>query len=152
LLWAAAEYALSTRDFAFLKEQIPFYGAGSGTLWDHLKLAFSHQEHVVGKGLHGEYVTGATGDWNDFSTEFNQMTESDLVTAQAAYIYPRLALAAQAAGDSAFAGELRAAAARDAAIVAGQFIEGESVTPADAGLGWFARGYSFEHQLGSGAD
>jgi hypothetical protein len=152
LLWTTAEYALSTRDFAFLSQQLPYYaGAGSGTLWDHLKLAFHHQEEVIGRGPHGEYVTGATGDWNDFSTEFNQMTESSLVTAQAAYIYPRLALVADAIGDRAFASELRAAGNRDKEIVAGQFVSGESVTPADAGLGWFARGYSGAKQLGSGA-
>lgn len=152
LLWATAEYALSTRDFAALSQQLPYYqGAGSGTLWEHLKLAFHHQEEVIGRGVHGEYVTGSTGDWNDFSTEFNQMTESNLVTAQAAYIYPRLALVADKLGDSAFASELRAAGARDKAVVAGQFIAGESVTPADAGMGWFARGYSGAKQLGAGA-
>jgi hypothetical protein len=151
LLWATAEYALSTRDLGFLKQTVPFYGAGSGTLWEHLKLAFHHQEEVVGRGPHGQYLTGGTGDWNDFSTEFNQMTESNLVTAQAAYIYPRLALVADLMGDRAFAGELRAAGARDAGIVAGQYVTGESVTPADAGLGWFARGYSGAKQLGAGA-
>jgi hypothetical protein len=152
LLWTAAEYALSTRDFSFLQQRIPFYaGAGSGTLWEHLKLAFHHQEEVIGRGAHGQYVTGATGDWNDFSTEFNQMTESNLVTAQAAYIYPRLALVADAIGDPTFAGELRSTGARDKAIVAGEFVSGESVTPADAGMGWFARGYSGAKQLGSGA-
>jgi Glycosyl hydrolase 36 superfamily, catalytic domain/Glycosyltransferase family 36 len=152
LLWTAAEYALSTRDFAFLQQQLPYYaGAGSGTLWEHLKLAFHHQEEVIGRGAHGEYLTGATGDWNDFSTEFNQMTESSLVTAQAAYIYPRLALVSDAIGDPTFAAELRAAGTRDKEIVAGQFVPGESVTPADAGLGWFARGYSGAKQLGSGA-
>jgi hypothetical protein len=145
LLWTAAEYALSTRDFAFLHEQIPYYaGVGNGTLLEHLKLAFHHQEEVVGRGPHGEYLTGGTGDWNDFSTEFNQMTESNLVTAQAAYIYPRLALVADRLGDDAFAAELRAAGARDHAIVAGQFID-------DGPYGWFARGYSATKQLGSGA-
>jgi hypothetical protein len=152
LLWASAEYVLSTREFSFLQQPTPYFGGtGSGTLWEHLKLAFHHQEEVIGRGPHGEYVTGATGDWNDFSTEFNQMTESNLVTAQAAYIYPRLALVADAIGDGGFARELRAAAARDEAVVAGQFVAGESVTPADAGLGWFARGYSGVKQLGSGA-
>ncbi|HEY2437729.1 MAG TPA: hypothetical protein VGH93_11155, partial [Solirubrobacteraceae bacterium] len=151
LLWASAEYALSTRDLAFLKQQVPFAGAGSGTLWEHLKLAFHNQEEVIGRGPHGEYITGATGDWNDFSTEFNQMTESNLVTAQAAYIYPRLALVADLIGDSTFASELRAAGARDEAIVAGQFVPGESATPLDAGLGWFARGYSGAKQLGAGS-
>jgi hypothetical protein len=152
LLWASSEYVLSTREFGFLAQQTPYFGGtGSGTLWEHLKLAFHHQEEVIGRGPHGEYLTGATGDWNDFSTEFNQMTESSLVTAQAAYIYPRLALVADAIGDGGFARELRAAGARDEAIVAGQFVPGESVTPADAGLGWFARGYSGSKQLGSGA-
>jgi hypothetical protein len=152
LLWTAAEYALSTRDFAYMQQQIPYYaGAGSGTLWEHLKLAFHHQEEVIGRGAHGQYITGATGDWNDFSTEFNQMTESNLVTAQAAYIYPRLALVSDAIGDKTFAAELRAAGTRDKEIVAGQWVPGESVTPADAGLGWFARGYSGTKQLGSGA-
>ncbi|HUE26313.1 MAG TPA: hypothetical protein VMP89_06030, partial [Solirubrobacteraceae bacterium] len=142
LLWATSEYVLSTRDFAFLKHQVPYWaGAGSGSVWDHLKLAFFHQEHVVGTGPHGEYITGATGDWNDFSTEFNQMTESDLVTAQAAYIYPRLAKVADDIGDTAFAAQLRAAAARDLAVVEGQFVAG----------GWFARGYSGLRQIGVGS-
>jgi hypothetical protein len=145
LLWGAAEYALTTRDFGFLREQIPYYaGVGSGTLLEHLELAFHHQEEVVGRGPHGEYLTGGTGDWNDFSTEFNQMTESDLVTAQAAYIYPRLALVADRLGDASFAAELRAAGARDKATVAGQFIS-------DGPYGWFARGYSTVKQLGSGS-
>ncbi|HEY2398510.1 MAG TPA: hypothetical protein VGH78_05905 [Solirubrobacteraceae bacterium] len=152
LLWTTAEYALATRDFGFLSQQLPYYaGTGSGSLLEHLKLAFHHQEEVIGRGAHGEYATGATGDWNDFSTEFNQMTESSLVTAQAAYIYPRLALVADAVGDPAFAQELRVAGARDKAIVEGQWVAGEGVTPADAGMGWFARGYSGAKQLGSGA-
>ncbi|HUE26869.1 MAG TPA: hypothetical protein VMP89_08860, partial [Solirubrobacteraceae bacterium] len=142
LLWATSEYVLSTRDFAFLKQQVPYWdGAGSGSVWDHLKLAFFHQEHVVGAGPHREYITGATGDWNDFSTEFNQMTESDLVTAQAAYIYPRLAEVADDIGDAAFAAQLRAAAARDLAVVEGQFVA----------RGWFARGYSGLRQIGVGS-
>jgi hypothetical protein len=142
LLWAASEYVLSTRDFAFLEQQVPYYGgAGGGTVWDHLKLAFMHQEQVIGTGPHAEYVTGATGDWNDFSTEFNQMTESDLVTAQAAYVYPRLAQLADAVRDPAFAAQLRAAAARDLAVVKGQFVPN----------GWFARGYSGLRQFGVGS-
>jgi Glycosyl hydrolase 36 superfamily, catalytic domain/Glycosyltransferase family 36 len=152
LLWSAADYSLYTRDFSFMNERVPYYqGTSSGTLWEHLKLAFRHQEEVIGRGPHGEYLTGSTGDWNDFSTEFNKMTESSLVTAQAAYIYPRLALVADQLGDSAFASELRAAGARDETVVAGQFVQGETVTPSDAGLGWFARGYAGTSQLGAGA-
>jgi hypothetical protein len=142
LLWGAAEYVLATRDWGFLKERIPYYQhGGSGTLLQHLELAFRHQEDVVGRGPHGEYLTGATGDWNDFSTEFNQMTESNLVTAEAAYMYPRVALIAEHAGAHAFANELRSAAARDLATVKGQFVSG----------GWYARGYSGATQLGRGA-
>ena len=142
LLWSTAEYVLSTRDFGFLNTQVPYYeGFGSGTLWDHLKLAFHHQEDVIRTGPHDEYLTGATGDWSDFSTEFNQMTESNLVTAQAAYIYPRLALVADRVGDSAFAAQLRAAGARDLATVKGQYVPG----------GWFARGYSGARQFGAGS-
>jgi len=142
LLWGTAEYVLATRDWGFLNTQIPYYeGAGSGTLWDHLKLAFRHQEDVVRTGPHGEYLTGATGDWSDFSTELDQMTESDLVTAQAAYMYPRLALVADHIGDHAFAAQLRTAAARDLATVKGQYVPG----------GWFARGYSGTRQFGVGS-
>jgi hypothetical protein len=142
LEWGTAEYVLSTRDYSFLNTRIPYFeGAGTGTLWDHLKLAFQHQEDVIRTGLHNEYLTGATGDWSDFSTEFSQMTESDLVTAQAAYIYPRLALVADHVGDSAFAAQLRAAGARDLATVKGQYV------PA----GWFARGYSGARQFGAGS-
>ena len=47
--------------------------------------------------------SGATGDWSDFSTQFMAMTESMLVTAQLAYVYPRLAELADARGDTAFA-------------------------------------------------
>jgi hypothetical protein len=142
LLWGAAEYVLQTRDYSFLNRQIPYYGgAGGGTLWDHLKLAFQHQENVIRTGPHNEYLTGLTGDWSDFSTEFSQMTESNLVTAQAAYMYPRLALVADLVGDSAFAAQLRAAGARDLATVQGQYVPG----------GWFARGYSGARQFGAGS-
>jgi cellobiose phosphorylase len=142
LLWSAAEYGLSTRDLHFFDTQLPYDDAtGSGTLWDHLKLAFNHQENVVGTGPHGEYLTGATGDWNDISTEFLQMTESDLVTAQGAYIYPRLAELADARGDTAFAAQLRAAATRDLGVVKAQTTPG----------GWFARGYSGAREIGVGS-
>jgi hypothetical protein len=142
LLWGAAEYVLATRDWGFLNQQIPYYGGtGSGTLLQHLELALQHQEQVVGLGPHGEYKTGATGDWNDFSTEFNQMTESNLVTAQAAYMYPRLALVADHVGAHTFAAQLRAAAARDLATVKAQYVS----------RGWFARGYSGATQLGAGS-
>ncbi|MFL5822180.1 MAG: GH36-type glycosyl hydrolase domain-containing protein [Solirubrobacteraceae bacterium] len=142
LLWGTAEYALATRDWSFLNRKIPYYQAdGSGTLLQHLELAFQHQEQVVGLGAHSEYRAGTTGDWNDFSTEFEHMSESNLVTAQAAYIYPRLALVADHLGARAFASQLRHAAARDLATVKGQYVRG----------GWFARGYAGGTQLGEGS-
>ena len=142
LLWGTAEYVLDTRDWAFLKQRVPYYqGTGSGTLLQHLELAFHHQEQVVGLGPHSEYKSGVTGDWNDFSTEFEHMTESDLVTAQAAYIYPRVAVLADHLGAHAFAAQLRAAAARDLKTVKGQYVA----------RGWFARGFAGTTQLGHGA-
>lgn len=144
LLWATSEYVLSTRDFGFLDTEIPYATVGSASLLDHLKLAFRHLETVVGRGPHGEYLTGpsgSTGDWSDFSTEFLQMTESNLVTAQAAYIYPRMALVAEAVGDEAFAAELRAAAARNLDVVKREYVPN----------GWFARGYSGARQIGAGS-
>ena len=51
LLWGTAEYALATRDYGFFNTQIPYYeGSGAGRCWDHLKLAFRHQEDVIRTG------------------------------------------------------------------------------------------------------
>ena len=96
------------------------------------KLAHSHQESQ--RGPHGGYIVGATGDWSDFSTQFVEMTESILVTAQVAYIYPRLAELAELRGDPAFAAELREDAAEQQAIVDREWV----------GKGWYTRGYSGE--------
>jgi hypothetical protein len=139
LMLAAAEYGLATRDSRFFDGPIRWSDAGSATLWDHLKAAFGHQEAMLGP--HGGYLTGATGDWSDFSTQFLQMTESMLVTAQAAYIYPQLADLADLRGDTAFAGQLRAAAARDVQTLHAQW----------TGQGWYSRGYAGQRQIGQGA-
>ena len=140
LFLAVTEYVMATRDFAFLDEVIPFYDHGEASLWEHLKLAFFHQETLVGRGPHGGYVTGVTGDWSDFATEFLQMTESMLVTAQLAFAYPRLALVAERRGDEAFAAKLRAVAADLLATLGREW----------TGRGWFSRGYSGLSQLGHG--
>ncbi|MBV9213889.1 MAG: hypothetical protein JOZ25_09625, partial [Actinobacteria bacterium] len=139
LLWAAAEYADATRDFGLFDQQVRYQGTGTASFWDHLKLAYQHQEAQLGP--HGDYLSGTTGDWSDFSTEFLQMTESNLVTAQLAYVYPRLAEVADARGDHGFAQQLRASGARDLATVRREW----------TGLGWYSRGYSGIRQLGSGA-
>jgi hypothetical protein len=139
LLWSAAEYGLASRDLAFFDQPVRYSDGSSGSMWDHLKLAFQHQESQLGP--HGGYVTGATGDWSDFATQFLQMTESTLVSAQTAYVYPRLAELADARGDKAFAAELRKSGARDLATERNEW----------TGKGWYSRGYSGERQIGEGA-
>jgi hypothetical protein len=139
LLNAAAEYGLATRDLAFFHSKVPFYGGlTSTTVWDHLKLAFEHAQTYLGP--HGDYLMGTTGDWSDFSTELEQMTESTLVLAQLTYAYPRLAQLADLYGDTAFAAQLRAAAAKNMAALRAQW----------TAQGWYSRGYSGVKQVGSG--
>ncbi len=139
LLNAAAAYGLGSRDLAFFNQQVPFYGsATTATVWQHLKIAFEHAEAYLGP--HGDYVMGSTGDWSDFSTQFEQMTESTLVLAQLSYAYPQLAELADIYGDHAFAAQLRAAAARNLATLRAQW----------TGQGWYSRGYSGTRQVGSG--
>ncbi len=141
LLLAAGEYGLGMRDTRFFDTVMPYYGTqglDKATIWQHLKVAFAHQQSLLGP--HGGYLMGATGDWSDFSTEFEQMTESMLVTAQLAYAYPKLAELADLRGDHAFAAQLRAAGAKDLATMRDQW----------TGKGWYSRGYSGNRQVGSG--
>jgi hypothetical protein len=141
LLLAAAEYGLGTRDTGFFDRQLPYYdtqGQDKATIWEHLKVAFAHTQSMLGP--HGGYLVGSTGDWNDFSTEFEQLTESMLVTAQLAYAFPKLAEVADMRGDRAFAVQLRAAGAKDLQTMRQQW----------TGKGWYSRGYSGNRQVGSG--
>src|SRR3954454_2307602 len=87
---------------------------------------------------------GTTGDWSDFSTQFLQATESNLVTAQLAYAYPKLAELADLRGDKDFAAQLRKAGAEDLATIKGQW------TSPRAGWGWYTRGWSGPNQVGTG--
>jgi hypothetical protein len=139
LLWSAAEYGLASRDLDFFDAQVRYSDGSSGTMWEHLKLAFEHQESQLGP--HGGYIIGSTGDWSDFATQFLQMTESTLVSAQTAYVYPRLAELADARGDKKFAAALRRSGARDLATERREW----------TGKGWYSRGYSGDRQIGSGA-
>jgi glycosyl hydrolase family 36/glycosyl transferase family 36 len=139
LLLAAGEYGLGMRDTKFFDEQLPFWDTKRKvSAWEHIKLAFAHQESLLGP--HGGYVMGATGDWSDFATEFLQATESMLVTAQTAYAYPKLAELADLRGDTGFAARLRAAGARDLATLRREW----------TGKGWYSRGYSGDRQIGQG--
>ena len=138
LLLAAAEYGLGTRDTKFFDEQLPYYGTPqTATAWQHIKEAFAHQETL--RGPHGGYVMGTTGDWNDFSTELEQLSESNLVTAQLAYAYPKLAELANLRGDKEFAAQLRKAGAENLATIKGQWTGR-----------WYTRGWSGPNQVGTG--
>src|SRR3954451_19108974 len=77
LLLAATECGLATPALRFCDERVRWQDSGDATVWEHLKGAYRHQESM--RGPHGGYLTGATGDWSDFSTQFMQMTESMLV-------------------------------------------------------------------------
>jgi Glycosyl hydrolase 36 superfamily, catalytic domain/Glycosyltransferase family 36 len=138
LLLAAAEYGLGTRDLSFFDERLPWANGGRATLWSHLRQAHRNQESR--RAPHGGYIAGTNGDWSDFSTSFLGMTESTLVTAQHAYIYPRLAELADARGDSAFAADLRADATELRAVLAREW----------TGRGWYSRGYGASGQIGTG--
>ncbi len=140
LLLAASQYGLATRDAGFFDRDVRFYGSQqSATLWQHLKLAFAHQQSLLGP--HGEFLALSTGDWSDFSPMYMGMTESTLVVAQCAYMYPQLAALADLRGDHTFAAQLRAAAANLLTTLRGQW----------TGLGWYSRGYAGANQLGQGA-
>jgi hypothetical protein len=140
LLLSAAEYGLATRDLAFFDTKIPWEEGGEAPLWEHLKASFRWQE--TQRAPHGGYVTGSFGDWSDLSTPLEQMTESMLVAAQAAYIYPRLAELADARHDAAFAAQLRAAGADLRKVMEREW----------TGRGWYSRGYRTSgEQMGSGA-
>ncbi len=139
LLLAASEYGLATRDLALFHLPVTFAGGGRATLWQHLELAFHHQQSLL--RADGGYAALDTGDWSDLSTTYLQMTESTLVDAEAAYIYPRLALLADALHDRGFAAQLRRAAASDLRVTRAQW----------TARGWYARGYAGDQVLGAGA-
>ena len=138
LLWSAAEYGLATRDTGAFDRRVRFSDAGAATLWRHLELAFDHQESL--RGPHGGYLSPGAGDWSDFSTTFLQMTESNLVSAQLAYVYPRLAELADLRGDRRFAAALRVAGARNLEVTRREWTGG----------GWYSRGYAGDRQIGRG--
>lgn len=140
-IFAAINYALVTRDFRFFREKVPFFGSSRRTtIWQHLKLAFRHQQSLLGP--HGGYLSTPDGgtDWSDGLSTAAHQSESLLVTAQVAYVYPLLAVVADEIGDVRFA-----AAVRSAAKGARQTMEKEWVN-----RGWYARGYSGNRRIGEG--
>ena len=69
------------------------------------------------------------------------MDESILVTAQLAYVYPRLAELAELRGDRRFAAALRGDAAELRAVLRREW----------TGRGWYSRGYGANGRIGQGA-
>ena len=139
LLLAAAEYGLATRDVEFFGEPLRWANGGRASLWSHLRHAYRNQESR--RGPHGGYLTGTNGDWSDFSTPILGMDESILVTAQLAYVYPRLAELAELRGDRRFAAALRGDAAELRAVLRREW----------TGRGWYSRGYGANGRIGQGA-
>jgi hypothetical protein len=136
---AAATYGLVTRDLSFFDQSVRFYDSTTSvSLWQHIKLSFEHMQSLLGP--HGEYLALSLGDWSDLLPAYSGMTESDLVVAQCAFMYPELAEAADMFGDHGFAVQLRAAARRDLSTLQDQW----------TGKGWYARGYAENQELGSG--
>ncbi len=139
LLQTATLYGMSTRDMTFFHQQVPFYLGGQATVWEHIKLAFEHEQTYL--SAYGEYITGVTGDWNDLSVELEAMDESTLILAQATYVYQQLAALADLYGDPTFAAQVRTAAVTDLASLRKQWI---------ASKGWYSRGYAATSQIGTG--
>ncbi|MFL5781205.1 MAG: GH36-type glycosyl hydrolase domain-containing protein, partial [Thermoleophilaceae bacterium] len=140
LLLATAEYVLATRDTGVLREPVRFADHDAATLWQHMKLAVHHQEDVVGRGPHGGYNAMQLGDWADFITQYQGMTESTIVPGQVAVAYRRLAQVADLTGDRAFAHRLRTLATGLERAVRAQW-NGR----------WFVRGYAGDRKIGDGA-
>lgn len=139
LLLAAAEYGLGMRDPGFFDEQLPYYDTKRlDSAWEHIKRSYRHQESM--RGPNGGYIMGLVGDWSDFSTQLGPMTESMLVAAQLAYVYPKLAELAEMRGDDGFAGELRTRGEELRQVTAANW----------TGKGWYARGYFGTRQIGKG--
>ncbi len=141
LMLGAVEYGLGTRDTAFFNRRLRFHGTGrTATVWQHIKIAVAHQESLIGP--HGLYALppGFFGDWNDESVQFEHLTESTLVAAQLAYVYPRLADLAERLGDASFARRLKRRARVLRTVMQSQWTRG----------GWYSRGYAGTQPVGQG--
>ena len=109
-------------------------------MWDHMKLAVQHEESFAG-GKHRLYKMGkGGGDWGDEMTPLMRATESTLVTADVAELYPRLAELADRRGDAPFASMLRARALDAKEAVRRQWVK----------RGWYSRAYVGDEQKGVG--
>jgi hypothetical protein len=127
LLYAAAEYILATRDFAFLNEEIPLYGDrfttnNNVTVADALLSSLYFSIQNVSVGSHG-LMRSLTSDWSDClctslqpgcsgpnSTVWKRFFaegESVLNSAMATFVFPHFADALQSADPVKFANAIQ---------------------------------------------
>ena len=123
LLWTVSEYVLSTRDAAFLREEIPAKLSKTtdrkDTVLNLLERCYRHQVKDVGVGQHG-IMRMLVDDWNDgliytwgasAIREFIEQSESVLNSAMAAWVFDQYARMLDYAGAPASLGkEVRASA------------------------------------------
>jgi len=98
-LLAMAEYLGATRDFGLLDAVLPYYPVSAGAegpVREHIEKALDHLENRVRTGPHG-LIRAGSGDWNDVLIAFSPnpvltmiQGESNLNTAMACYLFPRL--------------------------------------------------------------
>ncbi len=146
ILWAATEYVFATRDFDFLKKELPYWPKEKGergTVSDHLTRAYEHLEHDIGLGRH-ELIQLRMSDWNDqmtllvtkndpidfIATFFDG--ESALNSAMACYILPQFSALLTTAGDGKRATEVDAFYKKVKAGLQKQWLA----------QGWYPRAYS----------
>ncbi|MFW9993323.1 MAG: GH36-type glycosyl hydrolase domain-containing protein [Candidatus Odinarchaeota archaeon] len=99
LLWALTEYLCFTRDFDFLKKEVPFYPKkenSSSTVQERVFLAIDYILNVIGLGEH-DLIRSGDGDWSDGISlfvknrrAFTKRGESAFNSAMALYVFPRV--------------------------------------------------------------
>ncbi|MBN1458766.1 MAG: hypothetical protein JXA57_04465, partial [Armatimonadetes bacterium] len=84
LIVAVTEYLKESGDVDFLEAEVPYFGKGSGTVWDHL----SRAARALGsqRGPHGLSLIWE-GDWNDSLTHVGREGRGESVWLSEAYCY-----------------------------------------------------------------
>jgi len=146
ILWASAEYVFATRDFDFLKKELPYWPKEKGergTVLDHLIRAYNHLQNDIGVGPRG-LIQLRFSDWNDQMTLLVTRNdpidfiftyfggESTLNSAMACYILPEFSDLLKTAGEGKQAGEVDAFYERVKTALQKQWLA----------QGWFPRAYS----------
>ena len=90
LVFTLSAYLKETGDFELLKESVPYYDEGSGTVLDHIDQALDFLEN--NKGAHGLCLI-KFGDWNDSLTAVGKEGRGESVWLSQAYAEAMLAMA-----------------------------------------------------------